>query len=119
MASTSSFPWSDVADLPMAHELGSADTLTRLRQRRQAGDDPSIHRAAAADGRLERLCRQLRQPLFELSEMTASGNPTAASGGGGPVSSATVYAPVDGWAKLPHGVWLREATAVAVDSTDR
>ncbi|MFI6348323.1 peptidyl-alpha-hydroxyglycine alpha-amidating lyase family protein [Streptomyces sp. NPDC050560] len=37
----------------------------------------------------------------------------------GPVTSATVYEPVPFWAKVPHGVWLREATSVAVDSADR
>jgi sugar lactone lactonase YvrE len=34
-------------------------------------------------------------------------------------TSATVYEPVAGWAKIPHGYWLREATSVAVDSHDR
>lgn len=29
------------------------------------------------------------------------------------------YEPVARWAKIPHGTWLREATAVAVDSEDR
>ena len=28
------------------------------------------------------------------------------------------YEPVAGWAKIPHGIWLREATSVAVDSQD-
>ena len=34
-------------------------------------------------------------------------------------TSATTYEPVAGWAKIPHGFWLREATSVAVDSQDR
>ena len=34
------------------------------------------------------------------------------------VSSNTVFEPVAGWAKVPHGIWLREATSVAVDSSD-
>jgi len=80
-------------------------------------------RAAAAADRLARLSRQLREPLFQLTtlaERTAvNRQPAAASGSGAPVTPETVYAPVDGWAKVPHGVWLREATAVAVDSTDR
>ncbi len=29
------------------------------------------------------------------------------------------YRPVAGWAKVPHGIWIREATSVAVDSEDR
>ena len=37
----------------------------------------------------------------------------------GPVTAATRYEPVPGWAKIPHGLWMREATAVAVDSADR
>ena len=37
----------------------------------------------------------------------------------GPPTTATTYEPVPGWAKIPHGFWLREATAVAVDSQDR
>jgi DNA-binding beta-propeller fold protein YncE len=35
------------------------------------------------------------------------------------VTPDTVYEPVPMWAKVPHGLWLREATAVAVDSRDR
>ena len=35
-----------------------------------------------------------------------------------PTDHETKYEPVPGWAKIPHGVWLREATAVAVDSDD-
>ncbi len=34
-------------------------------------------------------------------------------------TSATRYEPVPFWAKIPHGIWLQEATAVAVDSSDR
>ncbi|WP_241845207.1 peptidyl-alpha-hydroxyglycine alpha-amidating lyase family protein [Streptomyces silvensis] len=37
----------------------------------------------------------------------------------GPATPDTVYEPVPYWAKVPHGVWLREATSVAVDSEDR
>lgn len=33
--------------------------------------------------------------------------------------SQSSYEPVPGWAKIPHGIWLREATSVAVDSRDR
>ncbi|MGE0601734.1 MAG: peptidyl-alpha-hydroxyglycine alpha-amidating lyase family protein [Dehalococcoidia bacterium] len=29
------------------------------------------------------------------------------------------YEPVPYWAKIPHGIWLQEATSVAVDSQDR
>ncbi|MBT5318799.1 MAG: peptidylglycine alpha-amidating monooxygenase, partial [Chloroflexi bacterium] len=36
-----------------------------------------------------------------------------------PATSATVYEPVEGWAKIPHGIWMKEATSVAVDSDDR
>jgi DNA-binding beta-propeller fold protein YncE len=36
-----------------------------------------------------------------------------------PVTPDTVFEPVPYWAKIPHGIWLQEATAVAVDSTDR
>ncbi len=39
--------------------------------------------------------------------------------GVGPATSETVYEPVPFWAKIPHGIWLREATSVAVDSADR
>ena len=34
-------------------------------------------------------------------------------------SPDTTFEPIDSHFKIPHGVWLREATAVAVDSTDR
>ena len=34
------------------------------------------------------------------------------------VSSNTVFEPVPHWAKVPHGIWLREATSVAVDRDD-
>ncbi|WP_172381285.1 peptidyl-alpha-hydroxyglycine alpha-amidating lyase family protein [Streptomyces sp. MNP-20] len=37
----------------------------------------------------------------------------------GPATSATVYEPVPYWARIPHGIWLQEATSVAVDSDDR
>ncbi|MGP3967294.1 peptidyl-alpha-hydroxyglycine alpha-amidating lyase family protein [Streptomyces sp. 6N223] len=37
----------------------------------------------------------------------------------GPATSETVYEPVPYWAKIPHGIWLKEATSVAVDSEDR
>jgi len=33
-------------------------------------------------------------------------------------TAETCYEPVPYWAKVPHGIWLQEATAVAVDSTD-
>ena len=33
-------------------------------------------------------------------------------------TAATTYEPVPGWAKIPHGFWLREATSVAVDADD-
>ncbi|MEX0761702.1 MAG: peptidyl-alpha-hydroxyglycine alpha-amidating lyase family protein [Dehalococcoidia bacterium] len=36
-----------------------------------------------------------------------------------PATAETVYEPVPGWAKIPHGYWLKEATSVAVDSQDR
>ncbi len=36
-----------------------------------------------------------------------------------PVTADTKYEPVPLWAKIPHGLWLREATSVAVDSEDR
>lgn len=29
------------------------------------------------------------------------------------------YEPVPYWARVPHGIWLQEATSVAVDSADR
>ena len=32
---------------------------------------------------------------------------------------STRFEPVPFWAKVPHGIWLQEATAVAVDSADR
>ncbi|MDP6605909.1 MAG: peptidyl-alpha-hydroxyglycine alpha-amidating lyase family protein [Dehalococcoidia bacterium] len=34
-------------------------------------------------------------------------------------TAETKYEPVAGWAKTPHGFWLREATSVAVDPQDR
>jgi DNA-binding beta-propeller fold protein YncE len=34
-------------------------------------------------------------------------------------TAETRYEPVEGWAKIPHGLWMREATSVAVDSQDR
>ena len=37
----------------------------------------------------------------------------------GPATSETVYEPVPFWAKVPHGIWMKEATSVAVDSQDR
>lgn len=36
-----------------------------------------------------------------------------------PVTKDTKFEPVPGWAKIPHGIWLREATAVTVDADDR
>lgn len=36
-----------------------------------------------------------------------------------PVTASTVFEPVPFWARVPHGLWLREATSVAVDSEDR
>mgnify|MGYP001961028591 FL=1 len=36
-----------------------------------------------------------------------------------PATAATIYEPVKGWAKIPHGIWMKEATSVAVDSDDR
>ncbi|MDA0677074.1 MAG: peptidyl-alpha-hydroxyglycine alpha-amidating lyase family protein [Chloroflexi bacterium] len=36
-----------------------------------------------------------------------------------PVTKDTVFEPVPGWAKIPHGFWLREATAVTVGPDDR
>lgn len=35
-----------------------------------------------------------------------------------PATAQTVYEPVPLWAKIPHGIWLREATSVAVDAND-
>ncbi len=35
-----------------------------------------------------------------------------------PADKNTAYEAVEGWAQVPHGIWLREATAVAVDSED-
>ena len=37
----------------------------------------------------------------------------------GAPTAGTKYEAVAGWAKISHGIWLREATAVAVDSDDR
>ena len=34
------------------------------------------------------------------------------------VTPNTVFEPVPLWAKVPHGIWLREATSVAVDADD-
>ena len=36
-----------------------------------------------------------------------------------PVNRGTIFEPVPFWAKIPHGLWLREATSVAVDGDDR
>ncbi len=36
-----------------------------------------------------------------------------------PVTKDTKFEPVTGWAKIPHGLWLREATAVTVGADDR
>ena len=36
-----------------------------------------------------------------------------------PATATTRYEPVPYWGKLPHGIWMQEATAVAVDSRDR
>jgi DNA-binding beta-propeller fold protein YncE len=36
----------------------------------------------------------------------------------GPATRDSLYEPVPFWAKIPHGIWLTEATAVAVDSND-
>lgn len=36
----------------------------------------------------------------------------------GTPTADTVYEPVPGWAKIPHGLFMREATSVAVDSND-
>ncbi len=36
-----------------------------------------------------------------------------------PATKDTVYEPVPFWAKIPHGIWMKEATAVAVDADDR
>jgi len=36
-----------------------------------------------------------------------------------PINSSSSYEAVEGWAKIPHGTWLREATSVAVDSEDK
>ncbi len=36
-----------------------------------------------------------------------------------PVTGTTEFEPVPYWAKIPHGLWLREATSVAVDSEGR
>jgi len=36
-----------------------------------------------------------------------------------PVAPTTRFEPVPFWAKVPHGIWLQEATSVAVDSDDR
>jgi len=44
---------------------------------------------------------------------------TTARSSAGRVTADTKYEPVAGWAKIPHGLWLREATSVAVDSEDR
>ncbi len=35
------------------------------------------------------------------------------------VTRETVFEPVPMWAKVPHGIWMREATSVAVDAEDR
>ena len=37
----------------------------------------------------------------------------------GPATKDTVYEPVPFWAKIPHGIWMKEATSVAVDANDR
>ncbi|MFN8526516.1 MAG: peptidylglycine alpha-amidating monooxygenase [Chloroflexota bacterium] len=37
----------------------------------------------------------------------------------GPATADTVYEPVPLWAKIPHGIWMKEATSVGVDSDDR
>ena len=36
-----------------------------------------------------------------------------------PITSESKYQAEAGWAKIPHGIWLREATSVAVDDQDR
>ena len=34
------------------------------------------------------------------------------------VSTKTKFQPDPHWAKVPHGIWMREATSVAVDKND-
>ena len=156
-------PWESPAGageaaLRVTPAANPSETFTR--QRRQGSTAAAA--AAAGEGgpaaaRLDRLYQQLQRPLFELADSClpcavgprAQGAAAAASSGGvGKVTADTVFEPVDGHFKIPHGVWMvrahppfpplrippapsrivgamtrgvaqREATAVAVDSTDR
>jgi hypothetical protein len=83
------------------HDVRSSPTRQEMRSRR-----------------IEALRAQLRDP----SELTVNASDPKASPAAAAAAEATtesVFRPVPEHFKVPHGLWLREATSVAVDSEDR
>jgi hypothetical protein len=99
-----------------------------------AGDDNlslCVSPSLRATSRAQRLLRQLRvkeeqwrrlcrpSPALYPLLINPQGCASSTSGGGLRFSgSAPLYEPVDRHFKIPHGVWMKEATSVTVDSDD-
>lgn len=123
-------PWEDAAAQDGAGGGGANPPQLSARQWRLAERQCSIvSRRGQVGGpaRLQALLAQLQpapqRPLawFNYEPQPAAGGVAARAAAGGmalAVSGDTVFEPVEYHFKIPHGLFLREATSVAVDSRD-
>jgi hypothetical protein len=72
--------------------------------------------------RLSHLLKQLDEPLFpntiQKPDPKVKAERAAAAAAAGPITADTVFEPQPLHFKMPHGYWMREGCAVAVDEDD-
>ena len=127
-------PW-EVTDPTAGMSCGNYSTLAAIvdaREQKHAGTAPAVAapaRLAAVERpaqRLQALMKQLHEPVpmggLDFGRQSQSPEVRAARAAAaealGPITEHTVFEPQPLHFKMPHGYWLREAAAVAVDGDD-
>jgi DNA-binding beta-propeller fold protein YncE len=106
--STSALPWDGVGDDAGAPVKLSMDQLKLAARSLPKGE-----------GRMQALLAQLQPPPQRPIALYQYQQPVPTAGGMAlAVSSTTIFEPAPYHFKIPHGIFMREATAVAVDSRD-
>ena len=108
---TSALPWDGGADGVVGS--GAAGKLSISQMRLAARSAP-----ASGSARMHALLLQLQPPPQRPIALYGSRSTPAVGGMALPVSDGTIFEPVEYHFKIPHGMFMREATSVAVDSRD-
>ena len=128
-------PWEEAADAAAGREAppllvlpcmgggaehGAAWAQHRMHIASSSSSSTATFRRALRSKRLDTLRQQLQAPInhqLQRSPAVALSSPCVSASQA--VTAGTIFEPAAEHFKIPHGLWLREATSVAVDSRDR